>query len=131
MNTNHVTFLAEWKLARETRANVRAARKAAFLASKGGKVDGTGRDSSKTSKESFEYPALSTETKAQHEAIAYCNAMERAEKAAGINLIAMLTNTFALGVKEGAEAEQVANGKIKPNNATDAPAKVSKLAKAA
>ncbi len=123
MNTNYQTFLADWRVARETRANARAARKTAFLASKGGKADGTGRDSSKASKESFEYPALATETKAQHEAIAYCNAMERAEKVAGINLIAMLTNTFALGVKEGAEAKVV---ELPATKAT--PAKATKAA---
>jgi hypothetical protein len=122
-NVTHTAFLADWKAKREIKANTRAARKQAFLASKGGKADGSGRDSSTVSKESFEYPALSTETATQREAIAYCNAMERAEKVSGVNLIALLTKTFALGVKEGAEAKVVELPKKGAQK--DAPAKVA------
>jgi hypothetical protein len=110
----HEKFLGDWKVQRDRRANVRAKRKAAFITQHGAEGAAKVADSKKSTKESFEYPAIVGETPEDHAALSYCAALERAEKVTGVNLIQLLTNTFAFGVSEGGRAK----GESQPLEAT-------------
>ncbi len=98
----HEKFLRDWKAQRDIRSTVRAKRKQAFLTKHGADSAKTVRDSKGSTKESFEYPAIEGETAADHAALSYCSAMERAEKLTGMNFITLLSGAYALGVQVGA-----------------------------
>lgn len=104
----HEKFLADWKAQRDIRSNVRAKRKQAFVAKHGAEGAARVADSKKSTKESFEYPAIEGETAADHAALSYCAALERAERLADVNLITLISGAYALGVQAGATPVEAA-----------------------